>query len=33
VATVDLAVGEVQDVTEDSADRCSHRVQDTKRLI
>jgi len=33
VATVNLPVGEVQDVTEDSADRRAHRVQDTKRLI
>jgi hypothetical protein len=33
VAAVGLAVGEVQDVTEDSPDRCAHRVQDTKRLI
>ena len=33
VAAVGLAVGEIQDVTEDSADRRAHRVQDTKRLI
>jgi hypothetical protein len=33
VAAVDLAVGEVEDVTEDSADRRANRVQDTKRLI
>ena len=33
VAAVGLSVGEVQDVTEDSADRRAHRVQDTKRLI
>src|ERR1700694_3355119 len=33
MATVDLSIGEVQDVTEDSADRRAHRVQDTKRLI
>src|SRR5258708_2609723 len=33
VAAIGLAGGEVQDVTEDSADRCTHRVQDTKRLI
>jgi hypothetical protein len=33
VATVNLPVGKVQDVTEDSADRRAHRVQDTKRLI
>ena len=33
VAAVGLAVGEVQDVTEDAADRRAHRVQDTKRLI
>src|SRR6266478_8081854 len=33
VAAIGLAVGEVQGVTEDSPDRCAHRVQDTKRLI
>ena len=33
VAAIGLAVGEVQDVTEDSTDRCADRVQDTKRLI
>ena len=33
VAAVGLAVGEIQDMTEDSADRRAHRVQDTKRLI
>ena len=33
VAAVGLSVGEVEDVTEDSADRRAHRVQDTKRLI
>ena len=33
VAAVGLAVGEVEDVTEDAADRRAHRVQDTKRLI
>src|SRR3984957_5312203 len=33
VAAVGLSVGEVQDVTKDSADRRAHRVQDTKRLI
>jgi hypothetical protein len=33
VAATGLAVGEVQDVTEDSSERCAHRVQDTKRLI
>jgi hypothetical protein len=33
VAAVGLAVGEVQDVTEDSADRRANRVQDTKRLV
>jgi hypothetical protein len=33
VATVCLSVGEIQDVTDDSADRSVHRVQDTKRLI
>ena len=33
VAATGLAVGEVQDVTEDSSERCAHRVHDTKRLI
>ena len=33
VAALGLSVGEVQDVTEDSADRRAHRVQDTKRLV
>jgi hypothetical protein len=33
VAAIGLAVGEVQDVTEDSTGRCAHRVQDTKRPI
>lgn len=33
VATVGLSVGEVEDVADDSADRGTHRVQDTKRLI
>ena len=33
VAAVDLAIGEVQDMTENGADRRAHRVQDTKRLI
>jgi hypothetical protein len=33
VAAVGLAVGEVEDVTEDSADRRAHCVQDAKRLI
>jgi hypothetical protein len=33
VAAVGLAVGEVQDVTEDSADRRARRVQDTKRRL
>jgi hypothetical protein len=33
VAAVGLAIGEVEDVTEDSADRRTNRVQDTKRLI
>jgi len=32
-AAVGLAIGEVQDVTEDSADRRANRVQDTKRLV
>jgi hypothetical protein len=33
VAAVGLAVGEVQDMTEDATDRCANRVQDTKRLF
>ena len=33
MAAIGLAVGEVEDVTEDSADRRAHRVQDAKRLI
>ena len=33
VAAIGLTIGNVQDVTEDSADRRAHRVQDTKRLI
>ena len=33
MAAVGLAVGEIEDVTEDAADRRAHRVQDTKRLI
>jgi hypothetical protein len=33
VAAVGLPIGEIQDVTEDSADRRANRVQDTKRLI
>jgi hypothetical protein len=33
VPTVCLSIGEIQDVTDDSADRRVHRVQDTKRPI
>ena len=33
VATIGLSIGDVQDVTENSADRRAHRVQDPKRLI
>jgi hypothetical protein len=33
MAAASLSVGEIQDVTEDPADRRAHRVQDTKRLI
>ena len=33
MAAIGLAVGEIEDVAEDSADRRAHRVQDTKRLI
>ena len=32
MAAIGLAVGEIQDVAENSADRRAHRVQDTKRL-
>src|SRR5450432_1554251 len=33
VAAVGLSVGEIEDMTEDTADRRAHCVQDTKRLI
>src|SRR6266568_4904614 len=33
MTAIDLAVGEVQDVAEDSANRRAHRVQDPKRLL
>jgi hypothetical protein len=33
VAAVDLSVGQIQDMAEDSADRRARRMQDTKRLI
>ena len=33
MAALGLAVGEVEDMAEDSANRRAHRVQDTKRLI
>jgi hypothetical protein len=33
MAAFRLAVGEVEDMTEDSTNGCAHRVQDTKRLI
>ena len=33
MAAIGLSVGEVEDVADDAADRCAHRVQDTKRLI
>src|ERR1700753_3723312 len=33
VARVDLAVGEVEDVTNDSANRCTHRVDYSKRSV
>jgi hypothetical protein len=33
MAAVGLCVGEIQDVAKDSADRCAHRVQDSKRLV
>jgi len=33
MATIDLAVGEVEDVAEDAADGRTHGVQDSKRLV
>jgi hypothetical protein len=33
MATIDLAVGDVEDVAEDAADRSAHGVQDAKRLV
>ena len=33
MATIGLAVGEIEDVAEDAADRSAHGVQDTKRLV
>ena len=33
MAAVGLAVGEIEDVTKDAADRRAHRVQDAKRLV
>ena len=33
MAAVGLAVGEIEDMAENSADRRAHRVQDTKRLV
>lgn len=33
VAAIGVALGKVQDVAEDSPERCTYRVQDTKRLI
>ena len=33
MAAIDLAVGEVEDVAEDAADRRAHGVQDAKRLV
>lgn len=33
MAAIDLAVGDVEDVTEDAADRGAHGVQDSKRLV
>ena len=32
MAAVGLAIGEVEDVAEDAADRRAHRMQNTKRL-
>jgi hypothetical protein len=33
MAAIGLCIGEIQDMAEDSADWCAHRVQDPKRLI
>ena len=33
MAAIDLAIGDVEDVAEDAADRCAHGVQDAKRLV
>ena len=33
VATIGLSVGEIEDMTENPADRRAYRMQDTKRLV
>jgi hypothetical protein len=33
MAALDLAIGEIEDMAKDSANRRAHGVQDTKRLI
>jgi len=33
VSVVGLSIGKIQDVAEDSANRRTHRVQNTKRLV
>jgi hypothetical protein len=33
MAVVDLSLGEIEDMAEDSTDRRAHRVQDPKRLV
>ena len=33
MAAIDLAVGEVEDVAEDAADRGAHGVKDAERLV
>ena len=33
VAAIGLSIGKIQDVTENSANRGTHRVQNTKRLV
>jgi hypothetical protein len=32
MAAIGLSIGKVQDVAKDAANRCAHRVQNTKRL-
>ena len=33
VATIGLSIGEIEDMTENPADRWAYRMQDTKRLV